>query len=286
MKSDQTPRKVGRVAPRAPSIASQTRRARSDAPYQFAVILLGAGASSRMGRPKLLLPWRDTTIIGHLLSQWQALGAAQIAVVLRPGDLALTAELDRLNFSKLNRIENPQPERGMFSSIVCAANWTGWHVNVRVPFRSGAKAAAVQTLRDCETSPNRAKRLDCGAFTAAFPPPPAAANQIQPELSRWAIALGDQPQLQTETLRQLLEFSPKNPDAVCQPQFAGRARHPVVLPRAVFEALKNSPAPTLKDFLKLVPCRGVQLEINDPGLTLDLDTPEDYIKAQASIHDA
>ncbi len=49
----------------------------------FGVIILGAGASSRMGTPKLLLPWRDTTIIGHLISQWRELGAAQIAVVLR-----------------------------------------------------------------------------------------------------------------------------------------------------------------------------------------------------------
>ena len=41
------------------------------------VIILGAGASSRMGRPKLLLPWGDTSVIGHLIRQWQALGAAK-----------------------------------------------------------------------------------------------------------------------------------------------------------------------------------------------------------------
>ena len=63
------------------------------------VIILGAGASSRMGRPKLLLPWGDTTVIGHLIRQWRELGAAQIAVVHRPGRLRkLDAELDRLDF--------------------------------------------------------------------------------------------------------------------------------------------------------------------------------------------
>ena len=51
----------------------------------FGVVILGAGASSRMGRPKLLLPWGDTSIIGHLIEQWRALAAAQIAVVRRPG---------------------------------------------------------------------------------------------------------------------------------------------------------------------------------------------------------
>src|SRR2546425_12366152 len=34
--------------------------------------------------------------------------------------------------------------------------------------KSGAKATAVQTLRDCRACPDRAKRLECGAFTAAF----------------------------------------------------------------------------------------------------------------------
>ncbi|HEV2438342.1 MAG TPA: nucleotidyltransferase family protein [Verrucomicrobiae bacterium] len=90
------------------------------------VMILGAGASSRMGRPKLLLPWGKTSIIGHLLDQWRRLGAAQMAVVCRPGDRELNAELDRLGFPPQDRIENPQPERGMFSSILHAANWDGW----------------------------------------------------------------------------------------------------------------------------------------------------------------
>jgi molybdenum cofactor cytidylyltransferase len=192
------------------------------------VIILGAGASSRMGQPKLLLPWHESTVIGHLISQWRELGAAQIAIVLRPNDLALATELDRLNFPKNDRITNPQPERGMFSSIVCAANWPGW--------RSG--------------------------------------------ILQWAIALGDQPHLQAETLRRLLNFSALNLDAICQPAYGGRTAHPVILPHPVFEALKTSPAGTLKDFLNLAPGRSVQHVINDPGLTLDLDTPQDYIKAK------
>lgn len=94
------------------------------------VIILGAGASSRMGRPKLLLPWGATTIVGHLIEQWQMLGAAQIAIVHRPDDRELGVELDRLSFPLPARIENPQPERGMFSSILCAARWPGWRKEI------------------------------------------------------------------------------------------------------------------------------------------------------------
>jgi CTP:molybdopterin cytidylyltransferase MocA len=188
------------------------------------VFILGAGTSSRMGEPKLLLPWRGTTVIGQLISQWRELGAAQITVVLRANDAALEMELDRLIFPKSDCIENPQPERGMFSSIVCAANWNGW----------------------------------------------------VPEILSWAVVLGDQPHLQTAMLRQLLKFSGQNRGSVCQPMFSGRTGHPVILPKQTFEELKNSGAATLKEFLKLAATPCVQCSVTDDGLSLDMDTPEDY----------
>jgi len=194
------------------------------------VIILGAGASSRMGRPKLLLPWGNTSVIGHLLRQWRGLGAAQIGIVQRPRDAALAAELDRLNFPRVDRFTNPQPERGMFSSIQCAANWTGW----------------------------------------------------KNEITTWAIVLGDQPHLRLETLRQLLEFHFVNADAVSQLEFGGHARHPVLLPKQVFTELKASPAETLKDFLKQTSARNVRCSVDEPGLALDLNTPEDYERAKLS----
>ena len=191
------------------------------------VVILGAGASSRMGRPKLLLPWGKTSIIGHLIEQWRALAAAQIAIVRRPGDRELDAELDRLGFPPPDRIENPRPERGMFSSIVCAAGWDGW----------------------------------------------------QDGLTTWALVLGDQPHLRPDTLRALLAFHRNHPHAVCQPVYDGHARHPVLLPRRVFAGLKDSSAETLKDFLKPFSGQGVQCPMDDSGLALDLDRPEDYEKA-------
>ena len=90
------------------------------------VILLGAGRSTRMGRPKLLLPWGKTSVFGQLISQWQALEAAQITVVHAADDRAILAELDRLGFPPQNRIANPHADPGMFSSVVCAAQWPHW----------------------------------------------------------------------------------------------------------------------------------------------------------------
>ncbi len=198
---------------------------------RFGAVILGAGASVRMGRPKLLLPWRGTTVIGQIISQWRGLGAAQIAVVRRENDSALTAELDALDFPKSDRITNPQPERGMFSSVVCAAAWDGW----------------------------------------------------EKEISHWAIILGDQPHLKNETLRALLDFSTRNPGAVCQPEFSGREKHPVVLPREIFLALKNSRVATLKDFLETSGVPRRCCAVDDAGLEFDLDTPEDFTRLSSGL---
>lgn len=88
--------------------------------------MLAAGRSGRMGKPKLLLPWAKTSILGHQIHIWQLLRARQIAVVCAKSDDALQAELNRLSFPATNQILNSQPELGMFSSIRRAAQWQGW----------------------------------------------------------------------------------------------------------------------------------------------------------------
>jgi molybdenum cofactor cytidylyltransferase len=96
----------------------------------FGVVILAAGASSRMGKPKLLLPWGRTSVLGHLIGQWKDLRARQIAAVWATGDQAVRAELDRLDFPRVNRVLNPTPKRGMFSSIQCATRWGGWNAEL------------------------------------------------------------------------------------------------------------------------------------------------------------
>jgi len=79
-----------------------------------------------MGEPKLLLPWGQTSVLGHLVKQWQERKAEQIAVVRAVADAAIQVELDHLGLGPGNRIINFAPERGMFSSVQTAAQWGGW----------------------------------------------------------------------------------------------------------------------------------------------------------------
>jgi len=210
-----------------PKLKTQNLKLETGLP--LGVIILGAGASLRMGQPKLLLPWGDTSLIGHIFRQWQALAARQITIVCRPSDETLAIELDRLGLPPSNRVENPHAERGMFSSIRCAANWTGW----------------------------------------------------RRQISTFAIVLGDQPHLRMSTLRALLEHAAQNPDSICQPEFGSHGWHPVLLPRRAFAELKTTQAKTLKDFLKQTSCPLAKRSVQDPGLALDLDTPEDYKQANS-----
>lgn len=90
------------------------------------VVLLAAGRSRRMERPKMLLPWGDTSVIGHHVRTWHSLGAGQMAVVLSADDGPVSGELARLEFPGRNCLLNPAPQEGMFSSIRCAAKWAGW----------------------------------------------------------------------------------------------------------------------------------------------------------------
>ena len=202
--------------------------------FRLGAIILAAGASSRMGRPKMLLPWQGTTVIGHLINQWRQVGAGQLGVVCNPSHDALLAELDRIGFPAADRIFNPTPELGMFGSVKCAARWGGWN----------------------------------------------------PAISHWAIALGDQPHLPLSSLQALLEFSRTHPEQVCQPSRLGKPRHPLFLPRAIFEEIPRSPAAHLKEFLQGQPAPGALCEMNDPLFDLDLDTPEDYARVAARAENA
>lgn len=121
--------------------------------YKFGVVILAAGASRRMGQPKLLLPWGRTSVVGHLLRKWTELGASQIAVVCAADAGPLAAELNRVGHPSENRIVNPAPEKGMFSSIQCAAKWKAWdpkltHWIITLGDQPHLKTETLQTLVD------------------------------------------------------------------------------------------------------------------------------------------
>ena len=47
----------------------------------ISAIILAAGVSKRMGQPKMLLPWGETTVLGQVISTYQAAGIEDVLVV-------------------------------------------------------------------------------------------------------------------------------------------------------------------------------------------------------------
>lgn len=67
-----------------------------------------------MGRPKLLLPFRDGTILGSLIQALREGGVSEIVLVVAPGDEALQVWGVEAG---VRVAVNPEPERGMLSTI-------------------------------------------------------------------------------------------------------------------------------------------------------------------------
>ena len=101
------------------------------------------------------------------------------------------------------------------------------------------------------------------------------------ELTHFVITLGDQPHLRLETLSSLLHFAMKHRRQVSQPTLGGKPAHPVVLPRHLFGELSATKEPTLKEFLRHRETAAWAIE--DPGLGIDIDRPEDYARALALV---
>jgi molybdenum cofactor cytidylyltransferase len=79
-------------------------------------IILSAGASSRMGKPKALVPYRESTFLEHLIdaSRHPRVGATRVILGAGEGEIRTRAKLDPSMV-----VVNPDWEQGQLSSI-CA----------------------------------------------------------------------------------------------------------------------------------------------------------------------
>lgn len=79
----------------------------------FAGVILAAGASSRMGRDKALLPWREGTFLSSAIRMLRPV--TELVIVVASGN---AAELEPIvNVHAAFLAVNPDPQRGQFSSL-------------------------------------------------------------------------------------------------------------------------------------------------------------------------
>jgi len=102
-------------------------------------------------------------------------------------------------------------------------------------------------------------------------------------LSHLIIALGDQPHLRAEILRDLLQACQSNSGHLIRLISNGKPGHPLALPALLLPELGKASVPTLRDFLASHKTPTTDLTCADSGVLLDMDTPDDYARASSTV---
>lgn len=87
----------------------------------------------------------------------------------------------------------------------------------------------------------------------------------------------DVPLVSAAVIRRLIELSSVSDALILRATHHGRHGHPVLFKNALFEELRTAdPSIGAKAVVRRVPARVQDVEVEEPGVTVDVDTPEDY----------
>jgi molybdenum cofactor cytidylyltransferase len=187
----------------------------------IAALILAAGQSRRMGRPKMLLPWGQLTVIEHVITTF--LGAGTQEVVVITGSAREQVEQATQSYP-VRRIFNPD-------------------------YASGEMLSSLQK----------------------------GLREMAPEVEAVLVALGDQPQIRGATIRKLLDAYSHEPSSLIVPSFQKRRGHPWLVQRTLWdELLSMDSSRSPRDFLNAHAGEIHYVEIDNPSILADLDTPQDY----------
>ena len=217
----------------------------------FCGVILAAGASSRMGRDKALLPWppevgapaspaattsrRDdwfthtppAGMMGTFLSAQIKLlqpYTEMVIVVAGQNETALAPVVYALGAYLVN---NPAPERGQFSSL---------RIGVQEVLNRGRDAALITLVDRPPAQPSTVQKI-LDVFIASEP------------AETWAVV----------------------------PEHSGRHGHPIVVGREMITAFLSAPATaTAREIEHAAQPHLLYVPVDDPNITVNVNTPEDY----------
>ena len=99
----------------------------------------------------------------------------------------------------------------------------------------------------------------------------------RPGLEAVVVCLADHPAVSSETLRRLVDSFRESRAPVVIPTYQGRRGHPVVMARELFEELDSlGPDAGANTVVRKYHGATQFVEVNDPGVLLDIDDPESY----------
>ncbi len=183
-------------------------------------VVLAAGSSVRMGRPKLILPFGGRAMLERALDAYRGARVDEIIVVLG-ADADLVRKKVRFRGEKV--VVNRDFRTGMSSSLRMGIKATG----------SRAEAAIV--------------------------------------------GLGDQPFLTSETVDKMVDAYRTAKSAVVIPVYRGRRGNPVLFDRSLFPRIMGIQGDVgAKSVVRDNESSLTEVEVEDRGVVVDVDTPSDY----------
>lgn len=191
----------------------------------ISAIILAAGRSTRMGRPKPLLTYGGRPFVARICDTLFQGGAGEVVVVL--GAYLFDVERAVPKDPRIKIAVNPDYHQGQVLSLQCGIRSLG-----------AASRALLGMPVDCPG----VRPETVGRLVAAF------------EAEGWPIIL---------------------------PTFQGRRGHPTLFARAVYDELLSAPLDRgARVIVRKDPARVREVPVEDPGILLDIDTPEDYAALQ------
>lgn len=88
------------------------------------------------------------------------------------------------------------------------------------------------------------------------------------------VSLCDYPLVSAATVAALIDGHAAAPGSIIIPCHREKRGHPLLFPRAILDGLASGMI--LRDLVRSDPERTCRLDVDDPGVLLDMDTPEDY----------
>jgi molybdenum cofactor cytidylyltransferase len=106
---------------------------------------------------------------------------------------------------------------------------------------------------------------------------------VKDETAAVLIALGDQPQIQEETILQIVREYERTSASLIVPSYNMRRGHPWLVARELWDSILAMRSPqTPRDFLNQQADAIHYVDVDTPTILQDLDTPEDYTRSGAS----
>ncbi len=107
-----------------------------------------------------------------------------------------------------------------------------------------------------------------------------ALRAIDPDTAAIIVHLADHPLVLASTFRAVADEFSSRRSAIAIARYAGRRGHPVLFAKEVFGELLDAPEEEgARWVVNADPARVAYVDVEDPGVNLDLDTPDDLARA-------